>query len=248
MKRREFLGVMGATVLGSNLKADVLTHPDVWVKEDQKALFDSIVKKLDMVEQTVGYAKFNLISFDETLKIAKTFSKIGAFTPAELAYMEDIFYTDPAIYGFYGKRTVEKISDVINEKEVVKIDGTGHYVFRGHSHDLLNRLMKDIGKTLVLTSGVRSIVKQLSLHLDKIKNENGNITLASRSLVPPAYSYHSVGDFDVGKKGWGHQNFTANFARTEEFWNLQKLSYVSMRYTIGNGDGVRFEPWHVKIV
>jgi len=108
--------------------------------------------------------------------------------------------------------------------------------------------MHDIGKTIILTSGVRATMKQLSLHLDKIKSEHGNITVASRSLVPPAYSYHSVGDFDVGKKGWGHQNFTANFARTEEFWNLQKLSYVSMRYTIGNGDGVRFEPWHVKIV
>ena len=74
------------------------------------------------------------------------------------------------------------------------------------------------------------------------------ITTASRSLVPPAYSYHSIGDFDVGKRGWGHENFTANFARTQEFWSLQKLPYISMRYTVGNADGVRFEPWHVQIV
>jgi len=248
MRRRDFLGLMGATLTGSLAQADELKHPDIWLKEEQKAVFESVIKKLEMVENTVGYAKFNLISFDETLKIAKNFPKIGAFTPAETAYIEEVFYTDPAIYGFYGKRTVENLSDVVNEKDVIKIEGTGHYVYRGRSHDLLLGIMHDIGKTIILTSGVRATMKQLSLHLDKIKSEHGNITVASRSLVPPAYSYHSVGDFDVGKKGWGHQNFTANFARTEEFWNLQKLSYVSMRYTIGNGDGVRFEPWHVKIV
>jgi len=248
MRRRDFLGLVGVTLASSVTQADELKHPDIWIKNEQKAVFESVIKKLDMVERTVGYAKFNLISLDETLKIAKNFSKIGAFSAAEIAYIEEVFYTDPVVYGFYGKRTIEKLSDTINEKDVVKIDGTGHYVYRETSQELLQRLMKDIGPTLILTSGVRSMVKQLSLHLEKIKSESGNITVASRSLVPPGFSYHSVGDFDVGKKGWGHQNFTANFARTEEFWNLQKLSYVSTRYTIGNGDGVRFEPWHVKIV
>jgi len=248
MIRREFLGLMGATLVSSLAQADELKHPDIWVKNEQKAVFESVISRLDRVERTIGYAKFNLISFDDVLKIAKSFPRIGAFTPAEIAYIEEIFYTDPVIYGFYGKRTIQHLSDTINEKEVVKIDGTGHYVYRETSQELLLRLMKDIGPTLILTSGVRSVVKQLSLHLDKIKSENGNITMASRSLVPPGFSYHSVGDFDVGKKGWGYQNFTANFARTEEFWNLQKLSYVSTRYTVGNGDGVRFEPWHVKIV
>ena len=248
MIRRDFLGLMGATLVGSFAQADELKHPDIWLSNEQKIVFDSVMKKLDMVEHTIGYAKFNLISFDETVKIAKTFPKIGAFTPAEIAYIEEIFYTDPAIYGFYGKRTVDQLSHTIHEKDVIKIDGTGHYVYRETSQELLSRLMKDIGPTLILTSGVRSVMKQLSLHMEKIKSENGNITIAARSLVPPAYSYHSIGDFDVGKKGWGRQNFTANFARTEEFWNLQKLSYVSTRYTIGNGDGVRFEPWHVKIV
>jgi zinc D-Ala-D-Ala carboxypeptidase len=248
MIRRDFLGLMGATLVGSLAQADELKHPDIWVKNEQKATFESVISRLDRVERTIGYAKFNLISFNDVLKIAKSFPRIGAFTPAEIAYIEEIFYTDPVIYGFYGKRTIQHLSDAINEKDVIKIDGTGHYVYRETSQELLLRLMKDIGPTLILTSGVRSVVKQLSLHLEKIKSENGNITMASRSLVPPGFSYHSVGDFDVGKKGWGYQNFTANFARTEEFWNLQKLSYVSTRYTVGNGDGVRFEPWHVKIV
>ncbi|AFL69747.1 M15 family metallopeptidase [Sulfurospirillum barnesii] len=247
MQRRDFLGFLGVSLLGNGAYADTLETEDVWLSKEQQLLLASVLKKLTLVERTIGHANFNLISLDETLKIAKNYPKIEPFSPLELAYIEEVFYTDPRKYGFYGHRTIDQMSAVINKKEVVKIGGTGHYVF-GDYAPLLERLMKDIGDSLILTSGVRSMVKQLRLHLEKIESENGNVTMASRSLVPPAYSYHSIGDFDVGKKGWGHQNFTANFARTEEFWRLQKLSYVSMRYTIGNGDGVRFEPWHIKIV
>ena len=248
MVRREFLGFLGASVLGSLAHANAEPLHEVWIREEQKPLLHSVIKKLDLVEHVVGYGKFNLISFDETLKIAKNHPKINAFTPEEIVFIEETFYTDPKIYGFYGKRTIDKLTDSIVEKEVVKVHGTGHYLFKGQSHDALGRIVKDVGSSVMLTSGVRSVVKQLSLHLDKIKSENGNITVAARSLVPPAYSYHSIGDFDVGKRGWGHENFTANFARTKEFWSLQKLPYISMRYTVGNSDGVRFEPWHVQIV
>ena len=248
MVRREFFGVVGAALVTSFAHADETMRSDVWLRDDQKDSFFSVIQKLNAVEKIVGYGKFNLLSFDDALKIAKNHPKIEAFTKAELAYIEEVFYADPIIYGFHGKRICDDLTTAINEKDVIKISNTGHYLFRGHSHDSLNRIIKDIGSSLVLTSGVRSVVKQLSLHLEKIKSENGNITIACRSLVPPAYSYHSNGDFDVGKKGWGHQNFTANFARTEEFWSLQKLSYISMRYMVGNSDGVRFEPWHVKIV
>lgn len=247
MVRREFLGLMGAGLVGS-LYADELKHPDIWLKENQKEVFLSVLKKLDLIERTVGYAHFNLISFDEARKVAKHYPQIGAFTQDEEAYVEEVFYTDPVVYGFYGKKTVDTLTHSINEKDVMKIQGTGHYLYKGHSQEAYEHIVKDVGKTIILTSGIRGVVKQLSLHLEKIRDEKGNITVASRSLVPPAYSYHTVGDFDVGKKGWGAQNFTASFARTEEFWSLQKLSYISMRYTVGNGDGVRFEPWHVKIV
>lgn len=248
MVRREFLGFLGVSVLGTMVHANDKELPEVWVREEHKPLLLSVSKKLDMVEHIVGYGKFNLISFDETLKIAKNHPKAIAFTPEEIVYIEEIFYTDPKIYGFFGKRTIDKLTDVILEKDVIKVGGTGHYLFKGQSHDALGRIVKDVGNSVMLTSGVRSVVKQLSLHLDKIKSENGNITVAARSLVPPAYSYHSIGDFDVGKRGWGHENFTANFARTKEFWSLQKLPYISMRYSVGNSDGVRFEPWHVQIV
>jgi len=248
MKRRTFLGLIGVSIVGNGAFANEEPLNDIWIREEQKALLSPIIAKLDAVERVVGYAKFNLISFDTTLLVAKNHPKIIAFTPVEIAYIEEIFYADPRQYGFYGKRTIESITETIVEKDVVKIQGTGHYLYKGTSHDALGRIIKDVGSSVMLTSGVRSVVKQLSLHLRKIQSENGNITLASRSLVPPGYSYHSLGDFDVGKRGWGHENFTANFARTKEFWSLQKLPYISMRYSVGNSDGVRFEPWHVQIV
>jgi hypothetical protein len=248
MERRTFLGLVGVSIVGNVAFANEAPLNDIWVREEQKALLAPVIAKLDAVERVVGYAKFNLISFDSMLLVAKNHPKIIAFTPAEIAYIEEIFYIDPRQYGFYGKRTIERITETIAEKDVVKIHNTGHYLYKGTSHDALGRIVKDVGSSVMLTSGVRSVVKQLSLHLHKIQSENGNITLASRSLVPPGYSYHSLGDFDVGKRGWGHENFTANFARTKEFWSLQKLPYISMRYSVGNSDGVRFEPWHVQIV
>ena len=221
---------------------------DVYLQKEYIDTFLNVQQKLQRVKRTVGYGNFNIISFDETLKIGEYHSKVGKFTKKELEFMEYIFYYDPAIHGFYGNRTCDNITDRISKKEVKKIPYTGHYLFRGKPEETYKHVSKDIGSTLVLTSGVRSIVKQMSLFLDKLDNCNANLSRAGKSLAPPAYSYHSKGDFDVGKKGFGYDNFTARFALTKEFRQMRKLKYIDMRYTVNNSDGVRFEPWHVKII
>ncbi|WP_024955072.1 M15 family metallopeptidase [Sulfurospirillum arcachonense] len=247
MHRRAFLGLLAASSLSamSNVKQE---DNAVWLDQKQLSVFLSIQKKLELVKRAVGYGHFNILSFDDMLKTATRYSKIGQFTKEELAFIEEIFYADPSEHGFYGKRTMPTLTTNINKKEVMKIKHTGHYLFRGHSDESYNRVISDVGNSLILTSGVRGIPKQMNLYFNKIKRTQGNLTLASRSLAPPAYSYHSIGDFDIGKKGWGYKNFTVSFARTQEFWRLRQLSYISMRYTINNKDGVRFEPWHVKII
>ncbi len=248
MHRRTFLGLIMAgsvTAMANTQKYD--SHA-VWLRDDQVVSFIHVHKKLELIKRYVGYGNFNILSFDDMLKVASRYSKIGAFTHSELAFIEEIFYADPSKYGFYGARTVPTLTSNINKKEVMKISHTGHYLFRGHSDESYDRIIRDVGKSLVLTSGARGVPKQMNLYFNKIKSAKGNMTLASKSLAPPAYSYHSIGDFDVGKRGWGYKNFTSSFARTEEFWRLQRLSYISMRYTINNKDGVRFEPWHVKII
>jgi len=107
--------------------------------------------------------------------------------------------------------------------------------------------VSDIGDTITLTSGVRSVVKQMHLFLRKASKYEGNLSLASRSLAPPGYSFHGIGDFDVGHIKLGEQNFTDAFAKTDEFKKLIDLGYINIRYLMDNELGVRFEPWHIKV-
>jgi len=221
---------------------------DVFVEDRYLDSFNSIRIKLKLVQNHVGYGNFNIIGFDEMLKIAKYSNKIESFNSLELEFLESIFYYDPSSHGFYGERISQNITQIINKKEIIKIPRTGHYLFKGEPKETYQRMKDDIGDSLTLTSGVRSIVKQTKLFLDKIHSVEGNISIASKSLAPPAFTYHSIADFDVGKKGFGHANFTSRFALTQEFLKMRKLKYIDMRYTINNKDGVRYEPWHVKVI
>ena len=208
----------------------------------------SIAYKLKQIKKHIGFGHFNIISFDKAIMIAKNVSKIKNFTKNELNFIEYIYNDDPEPHGFFGPRTSDKLTNIINPKTVKKIPYTGHYLFKDVSEQKYKRLTKDVGKNLILTSGVRSIVKQMSLFLNKIIKCNGNISKASRSIAPPAYSFHTVGDFDVGRKGFGFENFTVKFAKTKEFKIIQKLKYIDTRYTLNNKDGVRYEPWHIKVI
>ncbi len=221
---------------------------DIFTTQEEYGYLLLTRSKLAKVQRTVGYGKFNLISFDETLTIAKNSPKIGEFTNGEIAFLEKIFYDNPNKYGFYGIKTAEKLTDSINKSDTIKINGTGHYLFRGKSYENYNRILKDVGRDIVLTSGIRSIPKQMSLYLDKIYTSKGNISEASRVIAPPTYTHHAISDFDVGKKGFGNKNFSTYFTTTEEFKNLIKLNYVSIRYTENNKDGVIYEPWHIQVV
>lgn len=223
-------------------------HEDVFLDEYYVQTFYSVRKKLTQVQRYVGYGNFNIISFDDVIKIARRAKGIKAFTEKELAFFEFIFYNEPMEHGFYGEKISKSITDRISKKEVRKIPRTGHYLFRGKSEGIYNEMLKDVGNTIFLTSGVRSIMKQTKLFLDKLYGTDNNLSVASKSIAPPAYTYHSIGDFDVGKKGLGYSNFTARFALTEEFLKMRKLQYIEMRYTVNNKDGVRYEPWHVKII
>lgn len=255
MDRRKFLAFAGVSPLMATKLFAVndgfyftKNKQNIFIEEDEWNTFVNVRNRLRRVRRHVGFGNFNILSFDLALHYARNASKIGAFTKAELELLDKLFYQDPNIYGFYGKKTCDSITKKISIKDVYKVPGSGHYLFKGKSLEDYNRLKKDVGKDIILTSGVRSVVKQMSLYLDKIYSLKGNISKASTSIAPPAYSYHSLADFDVGKKGFGYANFTPKFATTDEFKSLTKLDYISMRYTINNKDGVRYEPWHIQII
>jgi hypothetical protein len=234
----------------SNLFADteVNTKKDLFIAKEDYEIFQSVRNKLKLVQRYIGYGNFNVISFDSTLSIAQRASNINSFTKDEIDFLEFIFYYNPSSHGFFGDRISNSITDSINKKLITKIPYTGHYLFKGHAMDTYYEMKNDVGSSLTLTSGIRSIVKQTKLFLDKINRTNGNITIAAKSIAPPAFTYHSIGDFDVGKKGFGYANFTSRFAKTKEFKKIKELEYVDVRYTINNKDGVRYEPWHITTI
>jgi len=221
---------------------------DVILDEAHYRLLVQSLERINRVQDYVGFGNFNVLSLDETFKYAKYSPRIGEFTKTEKDFLDEMFYADSSTLGFFGEKVVAQQTHVIAQKDIVKMAGTGHYVFRGQSLAFYKKLRTEVGDTLILTSGVRNIVKQYQLFMAKTVQASGNLSRASRSLAPPGHSYHAIGDFDVGQVGAGLQNFTAEFAATDEFKRLQNLGYVQIRYTADNNLGVRYEPWHIRVV
>lgn len=221
---------------------------DVYLSEINQLLLQPTIERLERVQRFIGHGNFNLIGFDEMLYFARNYEEIGTFDPVELAFLEEIFFNDATNYGFFGEKVTPELTARINQSDVAKIDGSGHYLLKGGSLNQYNLIHSDVGENLLLTSGVRNVVKQMHLFLAKTRQSNGNLSKASRSLAPPGYSFHGIGDFDVGKIGLGEANFTIDFSNTEEFKRLITLGYVDIRYTDTNRYGVRYEPWHIKII
>jgi len=267
MQRRKFLKATGSALLylnSSPVFSEDLSISDEYIKDsiateagiekdfvlddDGYKNLKNINKKLKNLRSIVGYGNFNLLGIDEAIYFAKRYSKIGKFSKQELNFLEELFYHSASSYGFYGEKVLTNISDKIAKKETIKIPKTGHYLFKGKPVEVYEKIKKEIGENkIILTSGVRGIIKQTQLFTAKAVQKKGNFSQASRSLAPPGYSYHGIGDFDIGKVGYGYRNFTADFAKTDEYKRLMDLGYITIRYPLKNPYGVRFEPWHIKV-
>ncbi len=221
---------------------------DTYLATAQLPLLHSVLARLKRAEKVVGHGNYNILSFDELLTLSRRYSRVGEFTRRELDFIEQVFDTKATSYGFMGDKVSTQLTEAIAKRDTYKVPYTGHFLFKGESTAYYDKLKKDVGKKIILTSGIRSNVKQLHLFMAKTVASEGNLSKASRSLAPPGHSYHGIGDFDVGKVGWGLDNFSDKFAKTDEFKRMQDLGYVQIRYTRDNRLGVRFEPWHIKVV
>ena len=221
---------------------------DIYLQGEKKKLLKSVVNRLKRLYQIVGHADFSLLSFDEALKIAENYSAIGCFSNNEIEFMEMTFYGDADQFGFLGKKPLMQLTAYVPEKEIIKIPYSGNHLFKGLPLETYTKIKRVVGDQLILSSGVRSIMKQMLLFLNKAYMNHSNLSLASRSLAPPGYSYHGIGDFDVGQVGFGEGNFTENFITTDVYKKLEGLGYLTLRYPRENMLGVRFEPWHVKVI
>ncbi len=244
MERRTFLTLSAltasTTLFGISEELDVTAK-----KKGGNVLVTSLLKKLTIVQNQVGYVQFNILSFDDLLKTASRCKQ--PLQPAEIDFIESIFYGDPRKYGFFGERTVPELTLVTPKKDVIYMDKTGHFLMKGAATEKYAQIKRLIGDDLVLTSGVRAPVKQLYLFLKKMEYVGGDLRLTSNSIAPPGFTFHSVGDFDIGKSGLGQFNFTEKFQETDVFKKLYDGGYICIRYTSNNPYGVRFEPWHIKV-
>jgi len=223
-------------------------HPDDrYIPADQRLLLKKCLQRLSRLYRTVGHTNFYLLGLDEALKLSKGYSRIGTFTKAEVLFLESLFHRDAISYGFFGKKQITAFTHQIPKKQVERIPNSSNFLYKGPAVELYQRLKRDIGPEAILTSGVRGVIKQTYLFLNKVHTNQGNLSLASRSIAPPGYSYHGIGDFDVGQIGLGHDNFSASFIQSDVFKKLHDLDYTCLRYTEDNPFGVRFEPWHVMV-
>ena len=271
MDRRSFLraamtgaAAVGATWLPGDLSASVrrsdldyfrkmenfeADHPsDVTIGERELKVLVKVVSHLRRVQAEVGHGNFHLLSFDHMIKVGRNFSRVQQFSREELAFLEWAFYENAARYGFYGDKVLTTLTAEVPKAKVTKVEGTGQYLLSGRALEMYRDIKRSLGDDLILTSGIRGIVKQMYLFLNKALSTEGNLSRASRSLAPPGYSFHAVGDFDVGKRGLGPLNFTGMFAETDVYKRLVDLGFVKIRYPFNNLLGVRYEPWHIRVV
>jgi len=153
----------------------------------------------------------------------------------------------PFIIRLFRAKALKRNNRPGQKKGCVKIPYSGNYLYKDRSVEIFESIKRELGDQVVLTSGVRSVMKQFLLFLNKVYNSDGNLSLASRSLAPPGYSFHGNGDFDVGQAGYGKLNFTSHFTETEVYKRLSEMGYLKLRYPQNNRLGVRYEPWHIKI-
>lgn len=225
---------------------DAIFANDIYLNPKYEQVLLKTTRHLARVESYIGHGHFNLLSFDELLQSGKNYSRVGEFEADELNFLEEIFFANPHRYGFFGEKVVPELTKIFPKEDAEKVADTGHFLIKGEPLNLYNKIKKDV-EGVILTSGIRSNVKQMHLFLAKTVVANGNLSRASRSLAPPGHSFHGIGDFDIGKIGYGARNFTADFADTEEYKEIARLGYVDIRYPTDNLFGVRYEPWHVKV-
>jgi hypothetical protein len=220
---------------------------DIKIDSVTYTVLESTVMRLRRLQRLVGHGNFYLLSLNGGIRIARKYSDVGEFTKAEISFMEMIFYEEGQYYGFLGQKPMKEITDRIKRNDVVNVARSGNFLFKGAPLETYLKIKQQLGEKVILTSGVRGVMKQFLLFLDKAYKKNGNLSLASRSLAPPGYSFHGNGDFDVGQVGLGALNFTNSFTTTEVYKRLSDKGYLKLRYKQGNHLGVRFEPWHIKI-
>jgi hypothetical protein len=220
-------------------RPDIPDSHDLYVRSSEREVFNSAYKKLSGLLYKVGYVKFSALDISQA-------SAMVSFSSDELDYLKKLFTFDASNYGFYGDKPLTNFEARIQTSNLTQANGI--LCFDGKTLNKFKKIKEIIGDDVYMTSGIRSVVKQTYLFMYKTRQCDYNLSMASRTVAPPGYSYHGVGDFDIGSKKLSlTQNFTDRFADTDVFKQAAKDGFISLRYGLENKLGVRYEPWHVKV-
>lgn len=93
-----------------------------------------------------------MLSFDEMLRHSKYYKSVGVFKAEEIEFLEETFSDNVMRFGFYGERVTDEITTIVAGNERIKLRRTGHCLFKGDSLNLYNKVRRDLGDNVVLTS------------------------------------------------------------------------------------------------
>ena len=246
LSRRALIAATVGVLVGAHsgaASAAALLHGPAPLPEWPLVRLRALAARLEGVQRVIGQGRFNLVSFDDVRTAARQTPQ-GALTAAEESSCAELFHLDARRIGFLGARVVRDMNYALPQAELVRVDG-GQHLFPA-ANALFERARAAVGPQLIVTSGARGVPKQMLVFLRSALRA-GIIARPVHTVAPPGYSYHAVGDMDVGDRALGGTNFTEAFANSSTYRKLMALPYVRLRYPRNNALGVSFEPWHLQV-
>ena len=143
--------------------------PEIVLSEDEIKIFNKTLSRFSRLQKYIGYGNFNVIGWDQSLKFARNYNQIGKFSRAELEFVEKLFAIDANTLGFYGDKVVTRLSSSILKKDIRKIPGTGHYLFRASvvACPAVALLLGGCARRRTDTAGPRAVGVRNAPHLDQ---------------------------------------------------------------------------------
>ena len=115
MNRRIFLTTLSLSPLFAN---DFMGNSkDIYLSYQEYNTLKILNNRLINLRRYIGFANFNIVSFNAALYYGRNYSKIGAFTKDELSLVDKLFSENPNRYGFYGEKTCSDINNIVSKKD-----------------------------------------------------------------------------------------------------------------------------------
>lgn len=102
------------------LANEYVQSKDIYLSYQEYITLKDLNSRLLRLRRYIGFANFNVVSYNEALYYGRNYSKIGSFTKAEISLVDKLFSEDPNRYGFYGAKTCTDINNKISKKILLK--------------------------------------------------------------------------------------------------------------------------------